>query len=115
MEQSEKLQRRRCFNLPVQLLQDDLFHSHHVGHGEAILTDSDQIVRQRNVILLLGELHSDVEAAESNTCQVLRLDLKGQDQSDETRTRSCRTKVDRVIQQPGLTRLVSDPNVKSQD
>lgn len=63
-------------HLPVELLHDDLLHPHHVRHCEAILTDADQVTGQRHILLLFWGLHSNVEAAQAHTGQVLWLNLK---------------------------------------
>lgn len=75
VKQSEEMQCRRSFNLPVELFQDDLLHPYHVRNSEAVLADSDQIASQRNILLLLRGLHSNVEAAKANTGQMFGLDL----------------------------------------
>lgn len=63
------------FHFPVELLHDDLLHPHHVRHCKAILTDTDQVIGQRHVLLLFGRLNCDVEAAQTHTGQVLWLNL----------------------------------------
>lgn len=75
VKESQKAQGCGGLHLPVELLHDDLLHSHHVRHCEAILTDADQITGQRHVLLVLSRLHSNIEAAQAHTGQVLCLNL----------------------------------------
>lgn len=63
------------FHLPVELFHDDLLHPHHVRYCKAILTNTDQVVGQRHVLLLFRRLDCDVEAAQAHTGQVLWLNL----------------------------------------
>lgn len=77
VKQAEEVQSGGGLHLPVELLHDDLFHPDHVGHREAVLTDADQVVGQRHVLLLLRGFHSDVEAAQADAGQVLGLNLSG--------------------------------------
>lgn len=75
MKQSEEMQHCRSFDLPVQLFQNDLLHPHHIRNSEAVLADSDQIISQRNVLLLFRDLHGNVEAAKADAGQMFGLDL----------------------------------------
>lgn len=61
----------------AQLLGHDLLHPLQVGHGEAALADADELVRRRQVALLLRHLGRHVEASEADAGQVLGLDLWG--------------------------------------
>lgn len=76
VEESEEVESSRGLQLPVQFLQDDLLHAHHVRHREAVLADADQVVGQRDVLLLLRRFHSDVKTAEAHTGQVFGLNLR---------------------------------------
>lgn len=53
VKESQKAQGCGGLHLPVELLHDDLLHSHHVRHCETILTDADQVTGQRHVLLVL--------------------------------------------------------------
>lgn len=75
MKEVEEAVGRGGFHLPVELLHDDLLHPHHVRHRKAILTDTDQVIGQRHVLLLFRRLDCDVEAAQTHTGQVLWLNL----------------------------------------
>lgn len=76
VQKVKEAQGRGSLHLPVELLHDDLFHPHHVRHCKAILTDTDQVVGQRHVLLLFRGLNCDVEAAQTHTGQVLWLNLE---------------------------------------
>ncbi len=43
---------------------------------KAVLADPEEVTGQRNALLLFWGLHSDVEAAETHTGQMLGLNLK---------------------------------------
>lgn len=75
MKDAEKAQGRGSLHLPVELLHDDLLHPHHVRHCKAILTDANQVIGQRYVLLFFCGLHSDVKAAQTDTRKVLWLNL----------------------------------------
>lgn len=75
MKEAEKAQGRGGLHLPVELLHDDLLHPHHVRHREAILTDADQVIGQRHVLLFFRGFHSNVKAAQADTGKVLWLNL----------------------------------------
>lgn len=75
VKEAEKAEGCGGLHLPVEFLHDDLLHPHHVRHRKAILTDADQVVGQRDILLLFCGLHCNVEAAQAHTGQVLWLNL----------------------------------------
>lgn len=75
VKEAEKAEGCGGLHLPVELLHYDLLHPHHVRHCKAILTDADQVVGQRHILLLLCGLHCDVETAQAHAGQVLWLNL----------------------------------------
>lgn len=52
VKEAEKAEGCGGLHLPVELLHDDLLHSHHVRDCKAILTDADQVTGQRHALLL---------------------------------------------------------------
>lgn len=64
------------FGFEVELLGHDLLHALQVRHGEAALSDADELVGGRQVALLLRHFGRHVEAAEADARQVLGLDLR---------------------------------------
>lgn len=66
VEQPEEVEGCGGFDLPVEFLQNYLLHPHHVGHGEAVLADPDQLVGHGDILLLLRGLHSDVETGQAH-------------------------------------------------
>ena len=75
VKEAEKAEGCGGLHLPVELFHDDFLHPHHVRHGKTILTDADQVVGQRHVLLFFCGLHCYVEAAQAHTGQVLWLNL----------------------------------------
>lgn len=75
VKEAEKAESCGGLHLPVELLHDDLLHPHHIRHCEAILTDADQVVGQRHVLLFFRGLNGNVEATQAHTGQVLWLNL----------------------------------------
>lgn len=75
-EEAQEVEGCGGLHLPVQLLQDDFLHAHHVRDGEAALADADQLIGRGDVLLLLRRFHCDVEAAQAHTGQMFGLNLK---------------------------------------
>lgn len=75
VKETEKAESCRGLHLPVKLFHNDLLHPHHVRHSKAPLTDADQVIGQRNILLLFWGLHCNIEAAQAHTGQMLWLNL----------------------------------------
>ena len=76
VEISQECERRDRVELPVQLIEDESFHSTQVVRCPATLTQLHEVGRARNGPVLLLDLRGDVEAARGYTRQVSRVGLE---------------------------------------